>query len=220
MTISKHFLSLLLCLGFLFVHAQQKVVELPLGQKKLLVRVTEPEKFSPDNTYPILLGPGLDGGNLNLGCRYFGSNSEKHGWILVESLVHLENRTAIKVLLDYLEKTYSLNELFILGFSANSEDAFQIASIYNNHFTGVISMPGNPNINDLESLKRLVNKKILMIVGEKDTYWKKRAENAKLLMDKYKINNKLVIIPEGGHILDELAGTPLFDLLEEMVTIR
>ncbi|WP_190809201.1 hypothetical protein [Flagellimonas sp. S3867] len=220
MIINKHFFGLMLCLSFLFAHGQQKVIELPLGSKKLLVRIIEPEGFSPDKAYPILLGPGLDGGNLNTGCRFFGSNAEKYGWILIESLVHMEKRAVVKVLVEYLKKEYKVNELFILGFSANSIDAFQIASTYNHLFTGVIGMPGNPNISNLTTLKRLVNTKVLMIVGEKDVYWKNRAKKAKEIMDSHKIKNTLVVIPNGGHILDELAGKPLFDLLGKMISSK
>ncbi|PWL39410.1 hypothetical protein DKG77_00800 [Flagellimonas aquimarina] len=197
--------------------AQERVLELQVGKDKMLVRITVPENYSTSQHYPILLGPGLDNDSLENGCRYFGLNPETHGWILVESLVHMKDRKAVLVLLDYLEANYPVKSIFALGFSANSIDAFQIATQYSDKLAGVISMPGNPNLKDTSSLKKLSNQNVLMIVGEKDTYWKKKAEKAKEIMDKHKIRNKLVVVPNAGHILDEMAGPPLFDLLEEMI---
>lgn len=201
----------LVLLGAETVFGQQKTMKIPISKgKELLIRITEPEGFSKDKVYPVLLGPGLDGGDLKAGCRYFGTHADQHGWILVESLVHMEKRSVVKVLLDYLEENYAIRELFILGFSANSVDAFQIAEMYHDKFTGVIAMPGNPDYRDKDKLKSLSKTKILMIAGERDTYWKNRAIKAKEKLDQMGTYNKLVIVPNGGHVLDEFAGDPLF----------
>ncbi len=211
-------LLFLLFMNFGTVFGQQKVMKIPISKgKELLMRITEPQGFSKDKAYPVLLGPGLDGGDLKAGCRYFGTNADQYGWILVESLVHMEKRSAVKVLLDYLEENYAIRELYILGFSANSVDAFQIAEMYHDKFTGVIGMPGNPSFNDRAKLKSFSKTKILMIVGERDTYWKNRAIKAKTKLDQSGLGNKLVIVPNGGHILDEFAGLPLFKELNELI---
>ena len=197
--------------GFEAILGQQKTMKIPISKdKELLVRITEPTEFSKDKAYPVLLGPGLDGADLKAGCRYFGSHADWHGWILVESLVHMEKRSAVKVLLDYLEENYAMRELFILGFSANSVDAFQIAEMYPDKFTGVVAMPGNPNLGGRDKSEIFSKTKVLMIVGERDTYWKNRAVKAKEKLDQWGIYNKLVIVPNGGHVLDEFAGDLLF----------
>ncbi len=201
---------LLFFFASMFVHGQSEIIKLDYEGKKIPVRVILPKEYSSKRDYPVLIGPGLDNGDLEMGCRYFGSNPERHGWILVESSIHIENRKAIVLLLDYLESNYSIGEQFILGFSANSVDAFNIASIYSERIDGVIGMPGNPNIRDIKKHK---SQNILMIVGARDTYWKNRAEKAKTELDKLNYRNKLVVVPKGGHILDELAGDPLFSIL-------
>lgn len=207
----------LVLVGFETVLGQQKTMKIPISKgKELLVRITEPEGFSKDKAYPVLLGPGLDGGDLKAGCRYFGTHADRHGWILVESLIHMEKRSVVKMLLDHLEENYAIQELFILGFSANSVDAFQIAEMYHDKFTGVIAMPGNPDYRDKDKLKSLSKTKILMIVGERDAYWKNRAVTAKEKLDQWGVCNKLVIVPNGGHILDEFAGDPLFKELNSI----
>lgn len=204
--------------GSITAFGQQKVIKLPIPKSKdLLIRITVPDGFSKKKTYPVLLGPGLDGGNLKAGCRYFGPNASQHGWILVESLIHMEKRSAVKVLLDYLEKNYSIQGLYILGFSANSIDAFQIAEMYSDKFTGVIGIPGNPSFDNDEKLKEFSKTRILMIVGERDAYWKNRAIKAKAKLDKLELWGKLVIVPNGGHILDEFAGPPLFKELNHFL---
>ncbi|MCL6275490.1 hypothetical protein M3P19_15860 [Muricauda sp. 2012CJ35-5] len=198
------------------VYSQQKIERLDIGNDELLVRVTIPKAYDGVKSFPVLLGPGLDGDNLKNGSRFFGNNKEEHGWILVESLVHMKPRKAVGVVLNYLQDNYKIGDVYILGFSANSIDAFNIASDYHNRIDGVIGMPGNPNVQDLEKLKRLSKMKIMMIVGERDSYWKRRAESAKNVLDDQNIWNRLKVIPKGGHVLDELTGEPLFAILEEL----
>ncbi|MCW5517319.1 hypothetical protein [Muriicola sp. Z0-33] len=203
--------------GHMPVLAQDGVIELTISKgNNLLARITVPEGFSKDKAYPVVLGPGLDGGDLKAGCRYFGSNKKRHGWILVESLVHMEKRSAVKVLLDYLEENYATSGIYILGFSANSIDAFQIAEQYKDRFAGVIGMPGNPGAIE-QKLNKYSNTKILMIAGERDTYWKNRAVKAKKKLDASRVWNNLIIVPNGGHILDEYAGAPLFKAMNALL---
>ncbi|SHG98109.1 hypothetical protein [Flagellimonas flava] len=197
------------------VRAQSDVITLDNNGKKIPVRIIKPEGYASNKVYPVLIGPGLDNGNLNVGCRYFGSNPGQHGWILVESSIHMENRKAVALLLDHLELNYRTGKVYILGFSANSVDAFTIASIYNNRIHGIIGMPGNPSSPNINSHK---GQQILMIVGERDTYWKNRAEQAKVKLDEKGYQNELVIIPKGGHILDELTGKPLFAILNRKLS--
>ncbi|MCL6266930.1 hypothetical protein [Flagellimonas myxillae] len=211
---------LLISLAPVLVQGQSEIVKLNIGQKELLVRITVPENYSMNHSYPVLFGPGLDGGDIDQGCRYFGKNPEQFGWILVESLVHMENRSAMSVLLDHIESNYTCGKKFLFGFSANSVAAFEIASNFSNRISGVIAMPGNPQSNNNQMLNNLSAQQIIMVVGERDTYWKKRAEKAKVILDKRKIWNRLVIVPNGGHILDEFTGHPLFSLLNKTLTFQ
>lgn len=169
-------LTILFLFVTMVVQGQSEVIKLDFGGKKIPVRIILPEAYTPDKSYPVLIGPGLDNGNLELGCRYFGTKAEKYGWILVESSIHMEDRKAVSLLLNHLESNYNTNETFILGFSANSVDAFSIASLYNDRIDGIIGMPGNP---DTRSIKRHKSQQILMIVGERDTYWKKEQKKQK-----------------------------------------
>jgi predicted esterase len=129
----------------------------------------------------------------------------------------MEKRSAVKVLLDYLEENYAISGIYILGFSANSIDAFQIAEQYANRFAGVVGMPGNPSVTDQGKLHKYSDTKILMIAGERDTYWRNRAAKAKKKLDASGVWNNLIIVPNGGHILDEYAGAPLFRALNALL---
>ncbi|WP_350292555.1 hypothetical protein [uncultured Croceitalea sp.] len=215
--ISKFTFCLLFFFAVIIVNGQSKVIRLNFEGKTIPVRIIAPEGYTSNKAYPVLIAPGLDNGNLNIGCRYFGSNPEKYGWILVESSIHMENRKAVGLLLSHLESNYRTDKVFILGFSANSVDAFNIASIYNGRIDGIIGMPGNP---EAKSIKKHEDQQILMIVGERDTYWKKRAEKAKVILDEGGYQNELVVIPNGGHILDELTGKPLFNILNRALVSK
>lgn len=210
-------LTLLFSVMALLVNGQSKAIELDFKGKKIPVRIILPEAYTASKSYPVLIGPGLDKGNLEMGCRYFGAQPKQSRWILVESSIHIENRKAVSLLLDHLDSHYRTSKTFILGFSANSVDAFDIASIYNDRIDGIIGMPGNPNSSSIE---KHADQQILMIVGERDTYWKQRAERAKQVLDKNGYQNELVIIPGGGHILDELAGENLFSILDTKLKVR
>lgn len=208
---------LLLFLAAMQVNGQNEIIRFDFEGKTIPVRIIIPEDYTPDKAYPVLIGPGLDGGDLNMGCRYFGPQPERHGWILVESSIHMENRKAASLLLNHLETNYSTRGIFILGFSANSVDAFDIGSIYNDRIDGIIGMPGNP---DSRNISKHQNQHILMIVGERDTNWRKRAEKAKVVLENEGYQNNLVIIPDGGHILDELTGEPLFSILNKKLLYK
>ncbi|NRB52012.1 MAG: hypothetical protein HRU41_30345 [Saprospiraceae bacterium] len=210
-------LTLLFSFIALLVNGQSKVIELNFKGKKIPVRISLPEGYKASKSYPVLIGPGLDKGNLEMGCRYFGAHPKQSRWILVESSIHMENRKAVSLLLDHLDSHYHTSKTFILGFSANSIDAFTIASIYDDRIDGIIGMPGNP---DSSSMEKHANQQILMIVGERDTYWKQRAERAKQVLDKGGYQNELVIIPDGGHILDEIAGEALFSILDKKLKLK
>lgn len=210
-------LTLLFSFVTLLAHGQSEVLELDFNGKKIPVRIILPEAYTASKSYPVLIGPGLDKGNLAMGCRYFGAHPKQSRWILAESSIHMEDRNAVSLLLDHLDSHYRTSKTFILGFSANSVDAFNIASIYNDRIDGIIGMPGNPTTSSLE---KHANQQILMIVGERDTYWKRGAERAKAALDKECIQNELVIISGGGHILDELAGEGLFSILDQKLKLR
>ncbi len=210
-------ISLLFSFVALLAHSQSEVIELDCKGKKIPVRINLPEAYTASKSYPVLIGPGLDNGNLEMGCRYFGVNPKQAQWILVESSIHREDRIAVSALLDHLDSYYRTTETFILGFSANSVDAFHIASIYNDRIDGVIGMPGNP---DIRSIKEHADQQILMIVGERDTHWKQRAERAKVVLDQQGCQSELVIVPGGGHILDELAGEALFSILDKKLKLK
>lgn len=210
-------LTILFFFIVMMVNGQSEVIKLDFAGRKIPVRIILPEGYTANKSYPVLIGPGLDNGNLDMGCRYFGTQPKKQGWILVESSIHMEDRKAVRLLLDYLESNYNTAKTFILGFSANSVDAFSIASIYSDRIDGIIGMPGNPNIRSIQKHK---NQQILMIVGERDTHWKKRAESAKVALEKAACQSELVIIPNGGHILDELAGEALFSILKQKLQLK
>lgn len=200
--------------------SNQIVYNLPLENGTLLIRITLPDNFQSSGNFPVLLAPGLDGGNLETGCRYFGKDPEQHGWILVESLVHLKGVRAMNRLLDYLDGQYKVEGFHLLGFSANSVPQFKMARQLSKRISSVTGMPGHPEFKNTAALNELEDFKVLMVVGEKDYWWKNSATKARQKMQEYGLPVNLLVVADGGHILDEFAGKPLFKELEKLRTTQ
>jgi predicted esterase len=80
---------------------------------------------------------------------------------------------------------------------------------------GVVGMPGYANRIDESVLSRNPGLKILLIVGEKDYSWKSRSVEASRTLRDMGANVSLKIIPDEGHILKGVAGSPFFELLNQ-----
>ncbi len=196
--------------------AQREIARLEIqGADNLLYAYTLPDSYDPAKAYPVLIAPGMgsEADEVNL---YFGPNPSKQRWILIESIALIKGSGVMSALLEELKVKFKVEGFHFLGFSANSAGEFQIAMDLPHAFKSVTAIPGHPRTKKTEELKKLKGLKILMIVGERDSWWKKQAQESKDTMQSLGIDVRLKIVPKGGHILREFAGDPLFNLLNTL----
>ena len=104
----------------------------------------------------------------------------------------------------------------IVGFSANSSSIFSHVISNPDYFHSVTGIPGHPSTKNTAQIKSLKDVKIQNIVGEKDGYWLKAAEEFNELYLSLEINSTLDIVPEGEHVLQHLVGEGFIQKMERM----
>ncbi len=200
------------------VKAQPIVGHVEVQGQKLLYRVTLPDGYDQTKAYPVLFAPGFekttDGNSI-----YLGNSPSKHGWIIVESIVHMKSEIFTQAIINQIRNNYRTENVYLSGFSANSVDIFRRAAKFVELIDGVIAMPGYANQIDSRVIARNPDITILLIVGEEDNYWKNRSVKAYQRLQALGAIVSLDIIPKQGHIMEDFAGDPFFNLLAERLDI-
>lgn len=192
--------------------AQSKIYTIEHKQEKLSFKVILPDNFQKNKTYPVLLAPGDP--DRNEPSIYMGSNPSQFGWIIVESIINIKPSFA-NTLIEHIKAHYSTSMIFISGFSANSVPMFKCVRKNPKLFDGVIGMPGYANGIDQQTFQSNPNLKIILIVGARDTYWKKQAESAFKQLKNTGFDSSIHVIPNQGHKMEAFAGKPFFNLLNK-----
>ena len=122
----------------------------------------------------------------------------------------------MKALLADIRNKFKVEGFHLLGFSANSAGEFEIGIELASEFSSIIAMPGHPRTNDKEKLLRLKNVKLLFIVGDSDGWWKRKAVEYEKMLNELGIHVSVVVVENGGHILSDYAGLPLFKQLDKL----
>ena len=197
--------------------AQKKIgqVNIDKAGTKMPYRVTLPDNFSDQRTYPVLIAPG-EGTLYKDYNLFFGDTPSQHGWILIESLAILKGPNAMKALLEKLKAQYQVEGFHLLGFSANSAGQFEVALAMPDSFESIVAIPGHPRTQNKNQLQKLKNVKVQFIVGENDGWWKKQALNYQKILQSLGVDIRLKVVPKGGHVLVGMAGDPLFKVLNQL----
>ncbi|MEM7051027.1 MAG: hypothetical protein AAF604_15260 [Acidobacteriota bacterium] len=181
----------------------------PNGQKVEL-EVHEPPAFDPEREYSVLVGPG---------DYYWQGEPSQPGWITVTSHAFFEGRGDETAVLDWLRKTYKVRQggFHITGWSANSAAIFKVAMDHPEQFLSVTGVAGMPGRGSEDRLERLRGVRVQFIVGERDTYWREGSERWHRLLEEKGVQSSLEIVPDGEHVMPEIADGPFFERLNRLV---
>ena len=175
------------------------------GSIELEVRL--PDEFDPAQTYPMAFGGG-----------YYWKNLETtHGWILVTLVLRtedLENRYA--AVFDFLDSRYKIEDgrAHMVCYSACGAAAFTVAGAVPDRFASVTTLSGHPR--NRQEMLAVKDMKIQLIVGETDSYWRQGSEQAFKDFKAAGADVTLEIVPNGGHVLDGIAGAPFLERLQKL----
>jgi len=173
------------------------------------LNVRLPPNYDVSQSYSVLLSPG---------DYYWQDRESVPGWIVVTGGPFYGGDVVGKsrLALDFLRLRYPPKGggFHLAGWSANSAGVFQIAMAHAQDFlsvTGIAGMPGNATDSDLDKLKSV---SVHFVVGDNDTYWRDGSKRAHRRLQARGVNSTLEIIANGGHVMDELVGPPIFERLE------
>ncbi|WP_262694757.1 alpha/beta hydrolase family protein [Kordiimonas aquimaris] len=182
---------------------REEVFETPQG-KQIMIKYHLPDHFDQQASYPVMITPG----------NFFLKNDPAlHGWVMIEAFFGKTgfNNDDIRSVINHLHELIDVrnDKLHMMSYSANSGVMFRVAAAFPNDFAGLLTIPGHPrNRGQFEKLKDM---RIRFIVGERDSYWLKEAQKAHDTFKNMGTDTELEIVDNGGHVLEKLAGKPLYD---------
>lgn len=167
-----------------------------------------PSGFEAHKSYPVMLAPG---------SFFLQDDPAAFGWVVVRAGIGDRRFTTkdAETVLDHLSKMVRprSGQFYIMGYSANSEGIFRIAAALPTHFAGILTIPGHPRQSG--EYETLAGMKIRFIVGERDGYWLREATKAHTQFMELGTDTDIEIIENGGHVLKQLAGEPLFRRIDD-----
>lgn len=189
-----------------------KTVKLAGVQGEVDLVVHLPPRFDADKTYSVLVSPG---------DFYWQDRPSQPGWIVVTSDAfwgsdRLENgrRALAKLRQEYKIRGGGFH---IAGWSANSAGIFEIAMAFPQDFLSVTGVAGMPGAGAEGRLSQLEDVRVQLIVGENDTYWREGSERWHEKLQKAGVAATLEIVPNGDHVMPELANEPFFERMNRLV---
>lgn len=182
---------------------REEVFETPQG-KSISIKFHLPDNFSQQTPYPVMIAPG---------DFFLKGDPTMHGWVMIETFFGKAGFSDddIRSVINHIRQTITVrgDKLHMMGYSANSGIMFRVAATFPNDFAGLLTIPGHPrNRSQFEKLKEM---RLRFIVGDRDSYWLKEAQKAHNAFKEMGTDTAIEIIDNGGHVLEQLAGRPLYD---------
>jgi hypothetical protein len=178
-----------------------------------------PVDFDPKRAYPVLIAPGpgkkVEG---DWGGLYWGEDTSQRGWMAVESTAFLltDPIGATALLLDEVARRYQVEggKFHFACYGPSSGPAFGAAMAYPQRVKSLVALPGFPVTDKEDELEKLVGIRVSFIVGEMDRVWLQEAQVAYNRLKALGVDAYLEIVPNGGHILQDMFGGELATRLE------
>jgi dipeptidyl aminopeptidase/acylaminoacyl peptidase len=203
---------------------QLRTLELPDGSA-LQYALWLPDDFDGAQSYPVLLAlpPGpqtLD--MVQAGFGYWQAGPAR-GWVVVSPvapggrLFFQGSEVHIPALLDAVADEVEIDGIHLSGISNGGRSAFRIARLDPDRYASLLALPGYPPEQaDSDALELLTDLPVRMFVGENDTGWVERSQEAADRLLALGGNVALTVVPNEGHVIRSLTGRELFDLLDSL----
>lgn len=188
------------------------------GPEKYLMIL--PAALERGSAYPVLIAPADKDPK---GPMFFwGQTPRTHGWVIVQSShVYNGSHTQLEqVLIDVTGKLETFGAkvegFHIIGWSANSAKASSHAASLKGMFQSLSLIPGYAGQSTVRQLCSQPSLKLLFITGSRDKSWLSGAKRMRSALERCGTNSiRFEVIEDGGHVLTEIAGTRLFNLLNQ-----
>ncbi|MBO6506681.1 MAG: hypothetical protein JJ850_01155 [Kordiimonadaceae bacterium] len=182
--------------------------------------VTIVRPTSPDFTvsYPILFSPGSR--DYPEPTFFWGDEPSNLGWLIVQTeQLYRGGPEDLKRVMDAAmaklrQEGFQIADVHLIGWSASSGAAARHAAAMGAEIRSVSFIPGYGGGRSVERMCAHKNLRVNFITGSKDGSWLRGAEG---MRDKLlSCGNQHVafhVIEDGGHVLREISGEPLFNVL-------
>lgn len=197
---------------------QRLSLQTSTGSESILL--IHPQNLDTTVPYPILFAPGDERENDPM--FFWGDTPGALGWIIVET--HLVYRGTSKQLHSLMKavETYltqhgiSIEGKHVIGWSANSGAASRHVAALGAELQSLSLIPGYAAASTTKAICKHDHLTINFITGSRDSGWLRGAQQMRdNLLACGARSIEFEIIDGGGHVLREISGKPLFDLLNK-----
>lgn len=182
-----------------------------------IVRPAAPDFSVP---YPILFSPGSR--DYPEPTFFWGDDPASLGWLIVQTEQLFRGqpddlkRVMEAAIAKLRDEGFKISDIHLIGWSANSGAAARHAAAMGSDIQSVSFIPGYGGSRTVNRLCAHKNLRVNFITGSRDGSWLRGAEG---MRDKLvSCGNEYVafhVIENGGHVLREIAGEPLFSVLND-----
>lgn len=185
--------------------------------------IVRPETNEPGKSFPVLYAPGDR--NYPDPSFFWGDRPTKLGWIIVQTeAVYNGTPGQLRSVMEAVEarlsrEGYQTAERHLVSWSGNSGAGARQAGALGASLRSASFIPGYGVGRSVEQICEHKNLHINFITGSRDRSW---LRGAKAMRDKLEACGMkqvaFIVIENGGHILKEIAGEPLFKALNDTRT--
>ena len=198
---------------------------LVVNGKQEAVTLIRPRHRSPGAKVPLLVAPGSR--NYSDPTFFWGDAPTDLGWAIVqteklyrgtpEELMAVINAVKTRLRLESIE----IDDIHLIGWSANSGAAARHAAALGPDITSVSFIPGYGTGRTVDDICAHKNLRVNFITGSRDRPWLRGAERMRDQLERCGMPNvSFTIIEDGGHVLREISGEPLFRILNSARSTR
>ena len=187
--------------------------------------VVLPQGYVEGEMYPLLLAfpPGPQTAAMVVaGNRYWGEEAKARGWVVVSPIAPNETlffQGSEQYLPEFVQRIEAIyppegGKLHVAGVSNGGISSFRIATMMPEKIASITAVPGFPQTADFNELEKLTAIPITLYVGENDASWVERMTATEKEIQRLEGRVSLTIVPNEGHVIQNLSGAELYDLLE------
>ncbi|NVJ97834.1 MAG: hypothetical protein HWE25_06760 [Alphaproteobacteria bacterium] len=197
-------------------HVERHILQTDKGPETILM--TRPSPL-PTGQIPVLIAPGDR--NDTKPMFFWGEEPGNLGWIMVQterlyrgSSEQLDSvMTATEAYLNDLG--LEVEGFHIIGWSANSGAATRHAANLGARLQSLSLIPGYGTASAVQNLCSFEHLQVNFITGSRDIGWLRGAERMRDQLHSCGASKiAFKVIAGGGHVLEEISGKPLFDILD------
>lgn len=183
------------------------------------VTIIRPEPRDSATAYPILFSPGsrdYPGSNF-----FWGDTPEKLGWLIVQTeKVYRGTSAELKAVMDAAKaklrhEGFRIADQHLISWSASSGAGARHAAALGGDLRSVSFIPGYGGSRAVEGICAHHNLRVNFITGSRDASWLRGAERMRDGLEACgNAHVSFTVIEDGGHVLREISGEPLFTVLD------